>query len=127
MSELTLYIVRGVPGSGKSEVAELLAPGHHYEANDYFYDKNGEFHYNQYNLDKAHKQCFKNVENDMMNGVERIAVANTFTKKWEYQNYIDAATKLGFKVVIIICKGNFTSLYDIPDTKIQKMMAEFEY
>lgn len=127
MEELTLYIVRGIPGSGKSEVAELLAPGHHYEANDYFYDKKGDFHYNQYELDKAHRQCYKNVENDMMMGMEKVSVANTFVKKWEYDNYISLATKLGYKVVIIICKGNFTSGYDIPDTKIQNMLANFEY
>ena len=127
MSELTLYIVRGVPGSGKSEVAEILAPGHHYEANDYFYDKKGEFHYNQYELDKAHRQCYNNVQNDMINGVERIAVANTFVKKWEYENYVESATKMGYKVVIIICKGDFTSIHNIPDTKIQSMLSNFEY
>ena len=63
----------------------------------------------------------------MMNGVEKIAVANTFVKKWEYENYVDSAIKLGYKVVVIICKGEFTSIHNIPDAKVQQMLANFEY
>ena len=128
MDDLMLYIVRGIPGSGKSQIAEILAPEHHYEANDYFYNpKTGEFKYNPYELDKAHKKCFKNVENAMMRGVSKIAVANTFVKKWEYEPYVECATKLGYTVFIIICKGSFVSPHDIPDSKIRNMMQNFEY
>lgn len=127
MGDLTLYIVRGVPGSGKSEVAEALAPGHHYEANDYFCDKKGNFTYNQNDLDLAHKQCYKNVITDMMSGVEKVAVANTFVKKWEFEPYVDVARKLGYKVAIVICRGEFVSAYDVPDEKVKSMLKNFEY
>lgn len=124
---MILYIIRGLPGSGKSELAERLAPDSHYAADDYFVGKDGVYRFNKNYLTKAHQTCYKNVENAMMNGDEVIAVANTFTTKAEYTNYIMLAEKLGYRYCEIICKGEFQSRHDIPSKTVQNMVERFEF
>lgn len=124
---MILYIIRGLPGSGKSELAQRLAPKSHYAADDYFVNKNGEYHYDKSKITKAHQVCYRNVENAMMRGDEVIAVANTFTQRDEYTNYIHLAEKLGYKFCEIICKGSFQSQHDIPSRTLQNMAERFEF
>lgn len=124
---MVLYIIRGIPGSGKSKLAEIIAPEHHYSADDYFYNKAGEYKYDKYKLTEAHDSCYKNVENAMMDGIETIAVANTFTRKIEYSDYILLAEKMGYTPIEIICKGHFTSIHNVPERTMNAMTARFEY
>lgn len=127
MDDLILYIIRGIPGSGKSRLAKQIAPEHNYAADDYFYDKKGNYKFDVTKLDAAHRQCMKNVKNDMMDGVPIIAVNNTFIRKWEYAEYIEVAEKLGYKPIEIICRGNYGSVHNIPSEKIRSMAQNFEY
>lgn len=127
-NDLILYIVRGIPGSGKGEIAKALAPDNHYSATDFFYDKTGKFTYDVTRLENVHKKCYKAVQQDMYSGVPVIAVANTFVHKWEYEAYVDTATKLGYSIREIICRGDaVVSQYEVPSEKIKKMLDEFEY
>ena len=95
--EFILYIIRGIPGSGKTTLARKLAPDANYAADDYFYDSDGNYKFDVTKLDAAHKWCHKAVENAMINGVPVIAVNNTFVRKWEYADYIEMAEKLGYR------------------------------
>lgn len=125
---MILYIVRGTPGSGKGDIARMIAPGHAYSATDYYYKKDGTFQYDPSMLETAHSKCFKAVREDMFKGTEAIAVHNTFVHKWEYENYVDIAVKIGYEIREIICRGDsVVSQYDIPPEKVQRMLKEFEY
>lgn len=125
--EQVLYIIRGLPGSGKSTLAKRLAPDSNYAADDFFIDKNGEYRFDRHKLPKAHAFCYKNVENAMLRGDSIIAVANTFTRRAEYEDYVRLAEKLGYIPIEIICKGTFQSIHDVPEKTIQNMMKRFEY
>lgn len=125
--EFILYIIRGIPGSGKTTLARKLAPDANYAADDYFYDSDGNYKFDVTKLDAAHKWCHKSVENAMINGVPVIAVNNTFVRKWEYADYIEMAEKLGYRPVEIICRGNFGSIHNVPSAKIKSMAQNFEY
>ena len=56
-----LYIVRGIPGSGKSTFAKkLLQQGkvqQHLEADEFMTDKNGDYKFDPTILQKCHQQC----------------------------------------------------------------------
>ena len=92
---MDLVLIRGLPGSGKTTMARVLAlVGYeHYEADQYF-ERDGQYQFNPSELPKAHAWCLARVKESMALGVSCV-VANTFTRLWEMQPYIDAATDVG--------------------------------
>lgn len=122
----TLYIVRGVPGSGKSTWVRTHLHIKAFEADDFFM-RDGVYRYIPDMVPRAHAFCQRRCENAMKAGQEIIAVANTFTRKWEYSKYIELAEKYGYEIVIHVCKGNYRNIHNVPDDAIAKMRERFEY
>jgi len=56
MKDKILYIVRGIPGSGKSTIAKTLG-GIQIESDQYFIDSNGEYKFDASKLHNAHNYC----------------------------------------------------------------------
>lgn len=102
----TLYIVRGLPGSGKSQFARKLVSKSEFvfEANKYMLDENGNYKYQASKLAFCHNKCFDNVKYAMIYGVDKIVVVNTFIRKNDYNRYINLANKFQYDVRIITCK-----------------------
>lgn len=102
----TLYIIRGLPGSGKSQFARKLVSREEFvfEANKYMLDENGNYKYQASKLAFCHNKCFDNVKYAMIYGVDKIVVANTFIRKNDYNRYINLANKFQYDVRIITCK-----------------------
>lgn len=122
----TLYIVRGLPGSGKSSLGELLAPSNSFAADDYFTEFYGTYEFNPRLIGAAHNACQKNVEVAMQWGDGTIAVCNTFTQKWEAAPYFALAEKYGYSVFVIHCQNNFGNVHGVPDEGIEKMRARWD-
>lgn len=131
-----VYIIRGVSGSGKSTLALKLAELHSlegkvaliFETDNYFIDENNEYKFNPVKLKEKHAACF----NDFLTAlndrhVDVVIVANTFTRKWEYVNYADAAKDSGYEVTTLIANGNYKNVHNVPDDVVQKMKNRFEY
>ena len=121
-----LYIIRGIPGSGKSTLGEKLVPGCSFSANDWFME-GGKYNYNKDEIAEAHKFCRANVLVSMKNGEPIIAVCNTFTRKWEFEPYIELCNTYGYTPIEIICRGNFKNIHNVPESVIEKMKNRFEY
>lgn len=121
----TLYILRGLPGSGKSTLGESIADVS-VAADDYF-DNFFDGEFIAANLPEAHRWCRKSIEALMMVDVEKIAVCNTFTRSWEMKEYFDLAEKYGYTVFSIIVEnrhGN-KSVHNVPEATIEKMRKRF--
>lgn len=118
----TLYIVRGLPGSGKSTYARTLGI-QHFEADDFFY-QGDEYCFDPSKLTVAHQECKYNVEDALMSGQD-VVVANTFTTIKEIRPYIDLAVKYGARVVIHTCTGDYGSIHGVPEHTIQRMRERF--
>lgn len=130
----TLYLIRGLPGSGKSYLAETmkccLQHGNscgHYEADMYFtYNKHNEYIFELSKLKDAHAWCFDLAHKCIATKNDCI-VSNTFTTRKELQPYLDMAKEYGANVQLITCQGNFGSIHNVPEETIARMKARWEH
>jgi len=123
----TLYIVRGLPGSGKSTFAKQLT-SNVFEADHYFYDNDGNYNFNPSEIKEAHKECQQSVGYAMESGIPKIAVSNTFTQEWEMSPYFELAEKHGYKVFVTIVENRHggKNVHGVPDDKVEIMKNRFE-
>lgn len=122
-----LYIVRGIPGSGKSTFAKQLT-SNVFEADQYFLDTNGNYNFDFTKIKDAHKDCQDNVKSAMKSSISKIAVSNTFTQEWEMKVYFDLAKEFGYKVFTIIVENRHggTNIHNVPEDKVESMKNRFE-
>lgn len=120
----TLHIIRGASGSGKSTLAAKLTP-YRYEA-DSFFERGGVYKYDPAKIKKAHAQCQADTEAAMRANLSPIAVANTFTRKWEVEPYLDMAERHGYHVEIHHCTGRFQNVHGVPEDVVERMRNNFE-
>lgn len=124
----TLTIIRGLPGSGKTTLAHQIALASGavvIEADQYFTRKNGEYVFNALDLASAHNWCFDTAANNLCKG-NSVIVSNTFTRKWEYERYLDLAEDLKIKTVLLVCKSSFKSVHNVPQDQLERMAARWE-
>jgi predicted kinase len=129
-----LYIVRGLPGSGKSTFARSIAkPYQIFEADQYFM-KRGKYNFDATKLKDAHDDCKKRVvrrmRENLFNSIffNNIVVSNTFTQDWEMKYYRSIGKRYGYKVHTIIVENRHygTNVHGVPQNKLQVMENRFE-
>ena len=125
--EKVLYIVRGIPGSGKSTFAKTLG-GQHYEADMFFINENGEYNFDVTKIKDAHKWCQSFVETNMVLEYPKIVVSNTFTQEWEMEPYFKLAKEYGYKTFSIAVENRHggTNEHGVPEDKLEQMRNRFE-
>lgn len=131
-----LFLIRGLPGSGKTTFANFLMDFTLYDitvcmfaADDYFMDEHGNYNFDASKLGAAHKQCETLTEESMASPDDEtvIIVHNTFTTEKELKPYLSLAKKYGFDVTTMIIEnrhGN-KSVHGVPQEVMDKMKARF--
>lgn len=133
MGKKILYIVRGIPGSGKTTFAKTLG-GVHFEADQYFM-VDGEYKFDVTKLKDAHKWCQGQVSNAMLinyttgNLNNVIVVSNTFTQEWEMTPYIEMAKEWEYTVFTIVVENRHggENVHGVPEDKLEIMRNRFEF
>ena len=124
-----LILVRGISGSGKSTVAELIIPRNEVcSADDYFINGKGEYKFDVTKIKEAHQYCQTKCRLKMANDTPIVVVANTFTREWEMKEYYDLAESFGYRVHSIIVENRHGSenVHGVPDETLQKQKDRFE-
>lgn len=96
---LTLTLIRGLPGSGKTTFAKTLGCVY-FSADDRMVDATGAYAFDPTKLDKCHRGCQGDVESLFERG-ESCAVANTFSCRWEMKPYRELAARYGARLFIV--------------------------
>jgi dephospho-CoA kinase len=125
----TLIIVRGLPGAGKSTVAELLSDEFYpvISADDFFTLETGAYNFDVNKLHEAHAWCRDWVVKWMKENKEKIFVANTFTTESEVKSYYEIAREYDYNVISLIVENRHggISIHNVPDDTLDKMKNRF--
>lgn len=129
-----LILLRGLPGSGKSTLGEIILQTTQQQipdvlsADNLFINDKGEYNFDPTKLKEAHNICQQKCAERMRLEFSKIVVANTFTQEWEMKPYFEMAERYRYRLHCIIVEnrhGN-KNIHDVPDDKIQIMKDRFE-
>ncbi|ATC94592.1 AAA family ATPase [Pseudoalteromonas tunicata] len=120
-----VFILRGLPGSGKSYYAQQLCQelvnGDEDQflicsTDDYFYQDDG-YHFDKFKLPEYHSLNLSRFVRALGQEVPLVIVDNTNIKKWEFLPYLEVAHALGYQVKEVI-------VGDIKDKSMQHLYSQ---
>ncbi len=122
-----LIILRGVPGSGKTLLANLFETKAICCADDW-HIKNGKYGWKHENATNAHRWCKRKCERFMVMGAKKIIVSNTNTTKKELEPYLNLGKKYNYIVHTIVVENRHGSknTHSVPDETLNQMKERFE-
>lgn len=122
-----LWLIRGLPGSGKTFLARRWFRGFFHIEQDMFMMREGEYVFDPDKLSRNHAYCKEICEGALLLGADCV-VSNTFTQLWEIIDYISMAKRIGTDYQIITKRAVFseTPIHGVPAEKVQQMANRWE-
>lgn len=121
---MTLTIVRGIPGSGKTTFVKRSFSCLHLE-NDMFHMRDGKYMFKGTSQPDAIKWCMDTARNALEAGMD-VVVSNTFTKRRYVEAYRKIAEETGASFEVFRCTGSFENVHSVPKDVFESMKAGFE-
>lgn len=127
------YIMRGVPGSGKSTVANHLAGkvGIIHSTDDYCY-VDGKYQFDPALATERHDKNFAAFCRSLNDGAPIVVCDNTNVKRTHFQRYVEAAKRAGYIVAFVVMPrpsvevATERNVHKVPAYAIQRMIDEWE-
>lgn len=129
-----LILIRGVPGAGKSTLAELIHDSRMsigkesawLEADQFFIQPDGTYKFDKARIQDAHAWCKERTKLFMSLGTPQVIVSNTFCQDWQIEPYYRLALKFEYRVQEIILRSEFGSIHNIPEETMEKFRKNFK-
>jgi predicted kinase len=129
-----LILLRGVPGSGKTTLGNIILFNTQsniqdvLSADNFFVNEKGEYIFEATKLKEAHNDCQVKCAERMRHQFSKIVVANTFTQEWEMEPYFTMAERYNYRIhsVIVENRHGNKNVHNVPDEKISEMTNRFE-
>ena len=133
MNPPTLIVLRGLPGSGKTTVANLLSciPGAVAVSADsypgrYDIDVTNGIVYNHTEGTKALDWCEQQTAYFLRRRVPCVIVDNTFISRESVEKYETLALIHNYRFMVLKVEGTFKSVHNVPDDFIQQCREKYE-
>lgn len=129
----TVTLMRGLPGSGKSHIANTLG-GRVLSTDDFFTTDDG-YDFEPTQIGQAHLWNQQRTETAMMAGIPTIVVDNTNIMFWEMKPYILLAEKHGYEIEWVEAQSEWAwnaeechkrNQHGVPLAVIQTMLNKYE-
>ncbi len=122
-----LLLIRGLPGSGKSTLAQTYTKlGWVWTEADHYRETPSEHRFYSTSTNRfVHILCQTHTRAALEQGYD-VVVANTFIRRKEIRPYADMAAELGADLSVMTCKGEYTSIHDVPQVWIDNMRAQWQ-
>jgi len=100
------FIMRGVPGSGKSTTAQYLAGdiGVVHAVDDYHTDKDDHFWWCDDCAEEYYQQNFEAFKRSCQKGLPIVVCDNINVSRDEYQKYVECAARHGYVTSTVVLK-----------------------
>lgn len=127
-----IFLLRGLPGSGKSSLAlELSEEGRYpvFAIDDYFINQEtGEYMFDHKSNHLAYAACEANVEKSMKEGQIKIFVDNTFTLEWEMNPYFALASNYSYRIFVLTVENRHggKNVHHISEEQVEKMAIKYK-
>jgi len=130
-TEMKMYIIRGVSGTGKTTKAKGIRCEYpaadrpfHFEADQFFTSHTGRYDFEASLLSQAHEWCRLNVLRVIRTG-RAVIISNTFTTFREVIPYLDLAGLYDYEVEVISLTKEWESIHNVPEMTLQFQRARF--
>ena len=128
-----IFIMRGIPGSGKSYHAKTLTKRVHYivSADQCFVDNDGVYRFDHTKIGEAHQGCFRSFIRLAQQFDVDVVVDNTNIRLWELSPYVLAGEAHGHAVELVhvrcdVEKAIARNTHGVPEVVIRRMAEQFE-
>ena len=130
----SVYILRGVSGSGRSTLAKNLIDlldskyiGTICEADEFFI-KDGEYKFYPEGLAQAHNYCRRKFDSAVINEHNLIIISNTNASEKEFSYYLDKAKANGYYVAVMITENRHggTNLHNVPEEALMRQQEKIK-
>lgn len=126
---MNLYLIRGLPGSGKSTFAETLADGlhaQHFEHDAYLYT-DGKYLWTESRMAYAYRACLRDTRKAMEAGLTTV-VSNVFPTRKSLKRYEKLAEEFGYRVTYIVVENRRggVNIHDVPQEALDGMRSSFQ-
>lgn len=118
-----IVLIRGLPGSGKTTLAQRMVRdlGYaHCETDSYFVGSDGAYRFDGDKLKDAHNWCQDRALALLQAGLN-VVVSNTFVKLWEMEAYYRIAASIGCNVRVVVATGEYQNVHGVPQDVIDRM------
>lgn len=128
----SLILLRGLPGSGKTTLANLLSENGKYPVlsiDSFFTDaQTGAYNFQFDKNHLAYKKCEEQTKTALQQGTEKIFVDNTFTLEWEMEPYFKLASEFNCRVHVVTVENRHAgkNTHSISQEQIKKMAEKYK-
>lgn len=132
--ERLAYILRGVPGSGKTTLAQRLAGcnGIIHSTDDYFVGDDRIYRLDPTLYPRYHDRNFNGFCGSLDVEVPVVICDNTNMKIWHFARYIEAAEEAGYRVAVITLPhpdpaiAALRNVHNVSERTIRRMIRDWE-